>query len=53
MSLDDFLRFCAFLLFAMFNLYWSGRFVYAKYRWIPFLLTCLGVLGAMVVLVDI
>lgn len=48
MTIDVFLRFCACLLFALFNLYWQPRFVYPKFRWIPFALTCAGIAGAIV-----
>lgn len=47
MTIEQFLRFCACLLFAWFNLYWQPRFVYPKFRWIPFVLVSLGVIGAV------
>lgn len=48
MSAEQFLQFLACLLFAWFSLYWQPRFTYAKYRWLPFVLICLGVAGAVV-----
>jgi len=53
MDVETFLRFVAFLLFAWFNLYWGQRFNYPKYRWIPFVLVCLGVLGAVVTFFNV
>lgn len=35
------------LRFAWFALYWQQRFTYAKFRWVTFLLACLGVAGAV------
>lgn len=51
MPLELFLQFCACLLFALFSLYWQPRFTYPKYRWIPFVLVCLGVLGALLTVI--
>jgi len=50
MDLDHFLQFLACLLFAWFCLYWQNRFTYPKFRWVAFVLVCLGVIGALILL---
>lgn len=47
MKVEAFLQFVACLSFAWFSLYWQPKFIYSKFRWVPFVLTCLGVLGAI------
>lgn len=48
-SLENYLM---FLLFAIFNVWWAPKFPYPRFRWIPFVLTCLGVIGMIWRMLD-
>jgi len=47
MDNETFVRFIAFLLFAFFNVYWEPKFRATRLRWLVFVLQCVGVAGAL------